>query len=728
MRALKSACAVAVLVCGFCLALPGMAGAFATIEAPPTPSPSSELPDGRVYELVSPANKHGNQAGAAVRFESQVDAHAAVAAANGNAVAYGGSGPAGEINASGLSNEFVAERTITGWKNRSVAARILGLNEATAVLQDGLNWPDFSPDLKHVAYIIWRASAAGAPFRSDANIYLMGSDPLAEPTWLLRSVSSSVTEREEHSAILGMTPDASVVYFAYPKHLLPQDATRSGWGIYASRDGQVSEVGVLPNGSVPATGAYPVGSPVEWKQPKEVNPVPIDEINPASSDNQISEDGRRLFFFSGGQLYVHELETDGSERSVLVSSSQLPGHVGEEAPDGVTLFENRTKWNKGYDEFVQVPSSPTAAYASPDGSHVVFQSVDQLTSSAPSDNALKVYDYDVDANSLEYLPGVSLGGVVTSAKDGSSFVFVDGSATEPELDLWTAGPGGGSVRQITQLPEGGYVGPGRMVAGDSVIVFQAKGPIPGVAHSADEQIYRYDVDSNGLSCVSCPPSGTLRSGNAYLSLQDQYEEMGIPSGIPVNDARGVSADGKQIFFATPNPLVTRDTDGDFDTYEWENGKVFLISSGASPNYSPFLDNSESGGDVFFTTTDELVEGDNDRGFDVYDARIPRPGDNPPPAAVPCSGDVCQGPPSVAQLLGAPPSATFNGAGNVVEEPAVAKVQGTSRASDRAHKLTAALRVCRKHRQKSKRLACEKRERRRYATSSTVVKHNGGRGE
>ncbi|MCL2770089.1 MAG: hypothetical protein FWD42_08290, partial [Solirubrobacterales bacterium] len=50
--------------------------------------------------------------------------------------------------------------------------------------------------------------------------------------------------------------------------------------------------------------------------------------------------------------------------------------------------------------------------------------------------------------------------------------------------------------------------------------------------------------------------------------------------------------------------------------------------------------------------------------DVYDARVPRPGDNPPPAALPCEGAVCQGPPSVPQLLGAPASETFSGLGNV----------------------------------------------------------------
>jgi hypothetical protein len=720
MGTLRSAFVVAVSALGVCCALPGAVSASATIEPPPKQSPSSELPDGRVYELVSPANKHGNQAGAASRLGSSVSVLPSIASPDGGAVAFGGTGPAGEINASGLSENFIAERIANKWNTRSVVARLLKLNEETAVLESEAIWSDYSPDLSHVAYRVFRGSIPAAPNKSVANIYLMGSQPLAEPMWLLQSAASPSMENDGgDSTLLGMTPDANVVYFSFQGHLLAQDAARAGWGIYESRHGQVSEVGVLPDGSVPATGAFPAAAATALFPGYSVG-----EVNPASSDNQVSEDGRRLFFFSSGQLYVHELEINGSERSVLVSASQLPGHAGEGASDGVALFENRTKWNENLkNEFKPQKSAPTYAYASPDGSHVIFQSVDQLTIAAPGDGSLKVYDYDVDAGSLEYLPGVSLGGVVTSAKDGSSFMFVDGSVASPELDLWMDGLNGGSVRQIAQLPERAFVGPGRMVADSAVIVFQAQGPISGVGNSTGEQVYRYDVDSNRLSCISCSPSGTLRSGNAYISTQDQYQSL--VNGYMVNDPRGVSSDGKRIFFATPNALVSRDTNGDFDTYEWENGSVFLISSGTGSNYSPFLDNSESGGDVFFAASDELVEGDNDQSFDVYDARIPRPGDHPPPAAVPCSGDVCQGPPSVAQLLSPPPSATFSGAGNLIQEP-VAAARSRSKSSTRAGKLAVALRLCRKHKLKSRRIACEKRERKRYAASGTTAKRNGGR--
>jgi hypothetical protein len=124
-----------------------------------------------------------------------------------------------------------------------------------------------------------------------------------------------------------------------------------------------------------------------------------------------------------------------------------------------------------------------------------------------------------------------------------------------------------------------------------------------------------------------------------------------------------------------------------------------------------------------------VEGDNDGWFDVYDARIPRPGDNPPPSAVPCAGDVCQGAPSVPQLLGAPPSATFNGAGNISEEPlGSSKSKSKSKAPSTARKLANALSSCRKRKSTAKRVSCERQARKRIVAMRASSKRNRGRGK
>jgi hypothetical protein len=142
----------------------------------------------------------------------------------------------------------------------------------------------------------------------------------------------------------------------------------------------------------------------------------------------------------------------------------------------------------------------------------------------------------------------------------------------------------------------------------------------------------------------------------------------------------MSANGRRVFFDTPTPLVAQAVNGKRDVYEWEadgegscvtvGGCTFLISSGSASENSYYLDNSESGGDVFFATSAGLVPGDTDEAYDIYDARVPRPGDTTPPAVPPCKGSVCQGPPPVPQLLGAPPSETFSGPGNPAPAPEV----------------------------------------------------------
>lgn len=723
MSAPRSVLTIAFTLSALFLALiPAGAGAYANVGPPTSASPSSGLPDGRVYELASPFNKHGFEVGESGLGSGDKSPIFSIASADGDAVSFEAKGPAGEVDSGGLSENFVAERTPNGWKSRSSTARGLHQNEEVSLLRQTPFWRDYSPDLSHLAYSVVGPAVAG-PIQGYWNFYLLGAEPLAEPAWLLRDAIQNTPSTGEFpgTQLLGMSPDASIVYIADEARLLPEDSSRSGWGLYEYRNGVLSEAGVLPDGSVPASGALPLST----------NPTPRIQGagpglgDPASLDNGVSEDGKRVFYRSSGEIYVHKIEPDGSERTTLVSASQLPGHAGEAAPDGAVPFENLTKQSGAEG----LGPEPTYAYASPDGTHVFFQSVDQLTEAAPTGGGPKVYDFNVDVGSLEYLPAVTLGGIVTTASDGSSFVFMNRANPTPELDLWSAGTDGGKVSQIVQLPGGGYVGPGRMVADNSVFVFQAQAPVVGFNNVGSEQIYRYDIDRNELDCISCPPVGIQPSGDAYLSPEDQYSPVGgNPETGMVNDARGVSISGGQVFFESPDPLVGRDTNGEPDAYEWEDGTVYLLSSGTSPEPSWFLDNGQSGGDVFFTSSDELVAGDTDGGYDVYDARIPRPGDNPPPSAAPCNGASCQGPPSVAQLLGAPSSSTFDGVGNVVGELPASKAKSTPKKLSRAQKLASALRVCHQRRSKTKRVLCERQTRKRYSAAGASAKHNVGRGK
>ena len=279
-----------------------------------------------------------------------------------------------------------------------------------------------------------------------------------------------------------------------------------------------------------------------------------------------------------------------------------------------------------------------------------------------------MYEFDTATGSLTYLPGVGPSPILVSSQDGSRFIFNGPGGLSLWSEVGPPTPEGGTVTPIEPFPVGGEA---RATPGGSVFVFESAAPLAafnnGGSHFGlekgggplrNQEIYRYDVAEGALSCVSCPPAGIVPSGNAYLS--HDYHNLDTATGGHLNKNNGISEDGGRVFFDTPDPLVPQDTntrplelnphpdplylEHGRDVYEWENGSIFLISTGTSDEDSYVGDNSSSGNDVFFSTSQGLAPGDTDGGYDVYDARVPRPGDHPPPPPAACEGDVCQGPP------------------------------------------------------------------------------------
>jgi hypothetical protein len=418
--------------------------------------------------------------------------------------------------------------------------------------------------------------------------------------------------------------------------------------------------------------------------------------------NVVSADGSRAFFTREDeagktQLYAHLTSAEGVQHSLLVSQSQLPGQVGQPAPGGV-LGSQTTQWYSG-SSTGNVGEYPDYVHASSDGVHAFFLSADRLTEDAPAGAAPKAYDFNLDSGELQYLPGVS-GSIVASAPDGSAFLFEDTSTAPYELKYWSAGPSGGTVKTIAQLPSDVLtcgivcVGPAQVSADGSSVVFSTDSPIAGFNDGGGfMEVFRYEAGAAQLSCISCPPAGIAPFGSAVMShlIQASNSRRSPEEEVKttVVDSRAVSSDGNRVFFDTPAKLLAADTNGDRgcepasifqelyacqDVYEWvadgtascqrSGGCLFLLSSGTSKDPSILIGGSASGNDVFIATTDGLVPSDKDESFDVYDARVPRPGDNPPPPPVPCQGEACrEAPSSPAALPGGGGSASFEGPGN-----------------------------------------------------------------
>jgi hypothetical protein len=241
---------------------------------------------------------------------------------------------------------------------------------------------------------------------------------------------------------------------------------------------------------------------------------------------------------------------------------------------------------------------------------------------------------------------------------------------------------------------------------------------------ADEEVYLYDAATAELVCASCDPTGARPVGEEYtlqvkvaggnrVWSESSWLAATVPGWTPFQASIAqyqsdyLSNTGR-LFFNSHDALVPRDVNGTWDVYEYEPegvpvgghgcssasgsgsevfepartaviegrrvqsgaGCVGLISSGSSAEESAFLDASETGGDVFFLTTAKLAPQDFDNAFDIYDAHectsespcVSPPGQSPPACetAEACRG--VQAPQSA--IFGSPPSATFNGQGNL----------------------------------------------------------------
>jgi hypothetical protein len=699
--------------------IPASASAYATLEGPPTFSNTSVLPDGRFYEQVVPTSElNGNEAGASTTSnDSGALNHYGLASPEGNSIAFEGTGPIGE-SPWGASELFVATRHNEGaarWSTRAVLPRtqqpITEVGGIIGVIPKSLV---FSPDLSHILAVGQKGTLAPQLNESCyGQLYLAGPEPFVAATWLEQPELDSGESAVEDCGLnagnpAGGTPNFSTVYFSYPGTLLPADHERAphagtgpsveAWGFYEDHEGSLREAGVLPDEKLDPFGAVPAAS----------------GHGRSIVGNQVSAEGTRAFFVSpdpasckenGGQ---NECATDppelyvrvNGERTLLVSQDTLPGAFGDPAPTGVQKMPNPANQVNAEAAF-----DGSYVFASPDGSQAFFQSGDDLTQAAAEaspGSEPKTYDFDVNTGTVTYLPGVA-GEIVATDSNGSALAFVhpQGGGASAELDLWS-GSGAGSVTPITQLPgapsSGGgssvdahtpieYVSDAEMSSNGSVLVFvTATGLSSSFNSDGQEEVYRYDDATNTLGCVSCAPAGATPRGPASISAlraSETYENR--EHVAPIGQERGISSDGSRIFFDSPDPLVKRDANTDSpevpykeetlrpqgrDVYEWENGSVYLISTGKSTRDSFLLDSSENGDNVFFATAEAgLVPGDTDGGYNVYDARVPSPGEGTTTAGSPCEGSVCQGPAGVPSPLLPPTSASFSGSGNPVPEVA-----------------------------------------------------------
>jgi NHL repeat len=403
-----------------------------------------------------------------------------------------------------------------------------------------------------------------------------------------------------------------------------------------------------------------------------------DEAHPSDAFFEgASEDGSRAFFMDTQRLTGQATQGAGDAAGEgCQTGSDCNLYLYDFAlPEGERLIDASAGDTSGLGPRVQSVLATSA-----DGSHVYFVADGVLTAAANAQGKsaepgrFNLYVYERDAS---YPEGHTLFVTTLPAADSESVKR-------------------SYLRFANVTPDGRF------------LVFGSRGDLTSgdVRTNGAVQIFRYDARSQVLARVSVGDlgfndNGNAGTGDAYIVSAIFGEGLGPARGDPT-----MSDDGSYIFFQSPIALTPHALDdvivghgnvtGEViyaqNVYEWHEGRVYLISDGHDVGTGSnqacngsssvcLLGSDVTGHNVFFTSADQLVPSDTDTQVDVYDARVCEPANgNPcvqpvPPALPPCLGEACHGIPAGTPSALAPPSAFFNGEGNIAPTPSSRPVVG-----------------------------------------------------
>jgi hypothetical protein len=731
------------------------------------------LPDGRQWELVSPPNKRGALIEPLSREGVPIQA-----SVDGGGITYDTNVPT-EQGAQGYVStvQVLSERGAQGWSSRDISPPRSALVGANVVgpeyylFSGDLSSSLLYPAGEDTSKIEGSTSTLLSDRASENTPYVRRESLCDAPASASECYTPVLTGKEgfadvppgtqfggyfEHGrsgynqgvAISGASPDM--------RHVVIE--TNFGGGIYEWSAGlppaeALQLVNVLPEGEVHVARHPTVGEITESGVL-------------GASGHAISDDGSRIVWVQPEESEAHaiymrdmvrretvRLDTPGPkpDKQFQIASSDGSRVFFTEGEGDHLLYECEIVEEAGKMKCDRTDLTPTGGVqrvlgASEDGSYVYFVANGVLGDGAqhgatqgncrgfqqmPSGATCNLYEYH----------------------DGET-TFIATLSGEDEID-WRP-----PARRTARVsPDGRFVA---FMSQRSLTGYDNRDAFSGMP---DMEVYLYDSLSRRLACASCNPTGSRPTGvevgefqrpggkhvvnlvdveggagKAYgggLFGQENWMAANLPGGVGVGSGSlyqpRLLSDSGRVFFNSSDALVPQDVNGQEDVYQFEpvgvgscssssqtfhesaNGCTSLISSGASPEESGFMDASEGGGDVFFLTASRLTSQDYDSGLDVYDAQecsVSVRCIAQPVSAPPCSsGDSCKASPSPQpSIFGSPASATFAGAGNIVASPATGVVRGKS--LTRAQKLASALKACGKS-PKRKRAACEKQARKRY---------------
>ncbi|HTT94975.1 MAG TPA: hypothetical protein VMF55_09895, partial [Solirubrobacterales bacterium] len=608
------------------------------------------LPDCRAFELVSPLDKEGNDIRSIPDVQglpSAIDQYSSA----GDRFTFSTYGAFAGASSNPWISQYLATRGTQGWTTRNLTPPRDGPDEELAN-----EFKLFSPDLAR-SWIVHTEGPSLGPggLATDPTLYERQTDSGSYTAVNTTADVDFLPGRGDPIEIQGVGGGHTV--FRVPVGAEDQ------YQVFDRFDGALREVSVLPGGA-PYPGRATAGAFGTSGQGGRG----------AVLDHAVSADGSRIYW-------------TGMQGSASPSS---PIYLRVEGRETLPVSETVD------------PGSARFWTASTDGSRALF-------SFASGARAGGLYEYSEASGTSQRIAG-ELVGVVGAAADLSRFYFVsleslggEGTAGTPNLYTY----GGGSVELVATLsPRDVSIAPripslsnpyptshSAAVSPDGdVVVFNSLGRPTGYDNrdvesgEADNEVYRFDAATSQLTCISCQPTDARPEGREIVPAgtiaSGLWSAAQVPTWqTPLREPRVIADGGDRVFFDAYSPLLARDGNGQEDVYEWEaagtgscsggsadysarnGGCLALISTGADPLPSEFLDAGADGHDVFFATAQSLVGADPGF-FDVYDARELGGFAEPPAAPAACEGDACQGA-AAAGATARAGSSSFVGRGNPV---------------------------------------------------------------
>jgi len=666
-------------------------------------------PQGRAYEMVSPVDKHG---GDIMAYSARTHT-----SADGNAIAYGALLAFGDARGTGVAVEYMAQRTPDSWVTHAITPEVpnntlKGVLATTDVYYDG----EFSPDFQKAVLFSGRPVTNDPSVAHVANLYLRGdlrtpgagayrlvtgcplcdatSTPLAPLSgvpgialWFL-PVPAATTPDMGHvvfESIENLTADApaqpaecgSSAFFPPPSPFFCRPR------LYEWDHGTVRLAGILPNGT-----------------PADASVAGTSALHIENTPHVVSDgsDGHSRVFF------VQPTDESGNTMEQLDPFSALAVHAFTDADQGNLFMRvdhaQTTQLNASERTGAADAFSP-AHYldASANGERIFFMTKQALTDDAPVNTDEKIYMYDASkpdtapdnltlvSRDEEPADNADARGLLGTSRDGRyAYLLVTGQLVsgdptgQTRIFLWHDGRIA-DVAQVTsssalsELIDGGpasyrnFMRQARVTPDGRHLEYTTLNSFGGYDQGecftalgvGCREVYVYSADTNQLACASCNPSGATATVMASVPA----DELHGGTADSAHENRGITDDGRYVFFSTAEALVPEDTNGKSDAYVYDTQTraVALLSTGTSTADSWFLDASADGRDAFFVTRQQLVGWDRDSSYDLYDARIGGGLPEPPPTPIECSAGACQGAPSQSPAAGVVASDSYTGPGN-----------------------------------------------------------------